>query len=54
MAGDITVPNSENFKLLQKALMDNDVKIMEVPLDTNVYRGWVYDGEKFYDPGVTE
>ena len=50
VAGNMTVSNTENFKLLQEALSENKVTVLEVPPDENVYRGWVYDGTKFYDP----
>ena len=49
VAGDIVVPAILKYKPLQDALSDK-VTIMQVPIDEEVYMGWVYDGEKFYDP----
>ena len=53
VAGGFVIPGNERFTPFQDALI-NGVNIMEVPVETNVYIGMQYDGEKFYDPSLRD
>lgn len=48
---DLTMPNADKFQRHINALL-NEPRFIEVPADSEIDKGWTWDGNEFHAPVI--